>query len=463
LRKSELEFMSRWQIIVSAPLAALVLSSCASVSERAQALWPFGGGGSGASGPAEPQDGRISIVALEQKLEADATTSAIPVVLPPESPAVDWANAGGAVDNAPGARAWSGNLQVAWRRSAGNSEPRRSPFVSPPVVLNGGLFLVDGQHNVRAFDAATGAPRWSVNIRPERTRDRNAILGGVAASGNKVFVTSGYGEVVALEASNGSVLWRTKSSAPFHVPPTANDTRVFAITNDSEMMALDANDGRVLWSDQAIAEPARVLSSPSPAFAGDTVVAPFASGELIAFLPANGRRLWTDALTRAGRLNSLSAINDIAGRPVVADGVTYAVSHSGVLAAIDIRTGDRIWQRGAASIQTPLVAGNQLYVITIDGELIAFDRATGGIHWVKQLKRWEDENDREGRIAWTGPILAGGKLVLANSRGEVVLVDPVSGNIAQEQRLGQPFFVPPIVAGGLVYLLSAEGTLYALR
>ena len=95
---------------------------------------------------------------------------------------------------------------------------------------------------------------------------------------------------------------------------------------------------------------------------------------------ANGRRLWADSLSRAGRVTSLSAINDIAGRPVIDGGVVYAASHSGVLAAIDLRTGQRIWARAFASTQTPWVAGDVLYAVSVDGELAAFDRATGNVY-----------------------------------------------------------------------------------
>src|SRR5262249_954690 len=149
-------------------------------------------------------------------------------------------------------------------------------------------------------------------------------------------------------------------------------------------------------------------------------IAPFASGELIAFLAANGRRLWSDSLSRSGRLTSLSAINDIAGRPAMEGGTVYAASHSGVLAAIDVRSGQRIWARVFASTQTPWIAGDQLYAVSVDGELCAFNRETGNIYWVKQLRRYEHEDDHKGRVSWAGPILVGGRLVLANSLGDVI-------------------------------------------
>jgi outer membrane protein assembly factor BamB len=145
------------------------------------------------------------------------------------------------------------------------------------------------------------------------------------------------------------------------------------------------------------------------------------------------------------------------------DGVIYAASHSGVLAAIDQRSGQRVWARGLASTQTPLVAGDAVFVVTVDGELAAIERNTGQVFWVKQLARFEDEKERKGRIAWTGPILAGGKLVLASSKGEAVIVNPGDGEITKTVRVGAPVYIAPVAANGRVYLTTDDGRIVALR
>jgi outer membrane protein assembly factor BamB len=192
-------------------------------------------------------------------------------------------------------------------------------------------------------------------------------------------------------------------------------------------------------------------------------VAPFASGEVVALLAANGRRLWSDSLSRTGRLTSLSAINDIAGRPVVDNGVVYGASHSGVLAAIDQRTGQRLWARAFASTQTPWIAGDVLYAVSVDGELAAFDRTTGNAFWVSQLRRYRDEDDRTGRVAWTGPIMVNSQLVLANSLGDVIAVSPQTGQTVSTAEVGDPVFIPPVTANGDIFIVTDEARLIVLR
>ncbi|MEJ0059119.1 MAG: PQQ-binding-like beta-propeller repeat protein [Terricaulis sp.] len=430
--------MSRLGPIAAALAAAAALSACSTVSRVGDMF----GGGNDEPTQTAPEDGRISILTFEQALTPDPALAGRTVVVPPPAAAGDWSQPGGTIDNTPVHVAGTAGLQVAWRANLGAGSDRRVRLAAPPVISEGKLFFLDADHRVHAVDANTGDRLWTHELRPNEGEDRRARGGGVAASAGRVFVTTGFGFAVALNAQDGSEVWRAQAGAPFHAAPTVAGGRVYAVTNDSELVALNAGTGEVQWTYQAIAEPARILSASSPAVEGDTVIAPFASGEMIALISANGRRLWVDSLSRTGRLTSLSSINDIAGRPAIDNGVAYAASHSGLLAAVDVRSGTRIWSRAFASTQTPWIAGDVLYAVNIDGELVALDKTTGGVFWVRQLRRFEDEEDHEGRISWTGPILVGGKLVLANSLGEVVAVTPETGEVATHRRSRQAHLHP---------------------
>ncbi len=453
--------MSRLGPALAVLAAAAALSACSTVGRIGGALNPFDGG----DAPREtaPQDGRVSILAFEQELTPDASLAGRTIVVPPAVNMADWSQPGGTADNSPPNSIGAGVLERAFTANLGQGSTGRVQIAAPPVIADGQLYFLDADHRVVSMSASDGRRNWQQSIRPEDSRDRVARGGGVATAGGRVFVTTGFGFLVALDANTGAEVWRTSGGAPFLSAPTVSGGRVYAITSDSELLAFDAGSGEVLWTYQAIAETARILSAPSVAVEGESVIAPFASGEVAALLGANGRRLWTDSLSRTGSLTSLSAINDIAGRPVVDAGAVYAVSHSGVLAAIDLRSGQRGWARPFASTQTPWIAGEVLYAVSVDGELAAFDRQTGNVYWVQQLRRYRDEDDRTGRVAWTGPVMMGGRLILANSLGEVVAVSPENGQTVATGNAGKPVFIPPVVANGMVYLVTDEARLVAFR
>ena len=440
--------------------AAAALASCSTVSRIGGAINPFDN-----DEPSQtvPEDGRVSILAFEQQLTPDATLQGRSITPPAPVDMVDWSQPGGTADNSPPNSTGSGVLDRAWSTDLGEGSTDRVQIAAPPVIADGRLYFLDADHRVHAISAADGDRIWTQELRPNESRDRVARGGGVAAAGNRVFVTTGFGFMAALDGASGEQVWRTEAGAPFQSSPTVTGGRVYATTNDSELLAFDAGTGAVQWTYQAIAEPARILSAPSVAVDADSVVAPFASGELVSLLGANGRRLWTDSLSRSGRLTSLSAINDIAGRPVVDGGAVYAASHSGVLAAIDMRSGQRIWARSFASTQTPWVSGPVLYAVSVDGELVAFDRMTGNVYWMQQLRRYRDEEDRTGRVSWTGPIMVGSRLILASSQGDVIAVSPENGETVATARVGEAVFIPPVAANGQIYIVTDDARLVVFR
>jgi len=440
-------------------MAAAALSACSTV-QRVGSLFS---GTRHADHNAEPQEGRISILATDQTLTPDASLAGHTITPPPVEPIADWSQPGGNTTNTPPNASGAASLQLAWRANLGQGSNRLVAIAAPPVIAEGRLYFIDANQRVIAADASNGHPIWTETLRPRHGRDHFARGGGLAVSGGRVFAVTGYGFVVALDASNGHEIWRQDGGAPFQSAPAIADGRVFAINNDSELIAMSADSGEVQWNYQAIAEPARILAAPSVAVDGETVVAPFASGELVAMLSANGRRLWEDSLSRSGRLTSLSAINDIAGRPVISNGIAYAVSHSGVLVAVDIRTGDRKWAKPFASTQTPCLIGGVLYVVSVDGELAAFDADSGNVYWVHQLRRYQDETARRGRVAWTGPIMVDSKLILANSLGEVTAVSPADGSQLAHTNVHQPVYIPPITANDQIYLVSDQAQLFVLH
>jgi outer membrane protein assembly factor BamB len=415
-----------------------------------------------AKAPEVPLEGRISLLSFDQRLTADPDLSKRKPVIPAPFDLKEWTQPGGGADNAPGNIVADSSLSVAWRESLGGSS-RTERLSAPPIIVNGTLYVIDTGQNLRAMDAKTGRAMWSRSLRPAKGPDRSAIGGGVAFADGRVYAASGFGEIIAFDAQSGAEVWRARANAPFHAAPTAAGGRVFAVTNDSELVAVDAASGQVLWNYQAISEPARILAASSPAVVDDVVYAPFASGELVALQVTNGHRLWNEQLTRTGKYTSLSAINDIAGRPVVSGGVIYAASHSGKIEAIDGRSGQAIWERLVASTQTPCVVGDAVYVVTIEGELAAMDRQTGAAFWVTQLPRYENTKKNKGRIAWSGPIMVGGQLFLASSEGEAVLIDPTDGSNKQKIKIGKPVFLPPVAADATIYLVSDDGALIALR
>ncbi|MET0546537.1 MAG: PQQ-binding-like beta-propeller repeat protein [Caulobacterales bacterium] len=439
------------------------LASCSTAAKMGDALNPFNDGAKKKAATAEEKAGRISILTFEQKLAPDEAVASETFILPDPVDVTAWPQPGGPASNAPGAIAGDGDLSVAWKKGAGSGGARRERVTAPPVIADGKIFVLDAKYNVTALSESKGGSIWKRSLQPKKGKDKLSVGGGIAYGDGRIYVATGFGFIAALDAATGKEIWRSKEDAPFSGAPTYDSGKVYASGNDSEIFAMDAATGEELWTYQAIAEPARVLSASSAAVDGDLVVAPFPSGEIVGLNAGNGQRLWSDALTRAGQLTSLASINDIAGRPVISNGMIFAMSQSGLIAAIDERSGQRIWTRPLASIQTPLVVGEYVFAVSVDGEVVSMKRDTGAIRWVKQLTRYTNVKKKKGRIVWAGPLMVGGQLVLASSEGKVNILDPGTGDVKKTLKIGNSVTVPPIAANQTVYLLNENADLIALR
>ncbi len=456
-------------------LAAALMSLTACSSNPISGL--FGGDDDDETdGEAPDDEDRISILALEQELTADPRYAGATIEIPPSYVNSSWTQPGGEADHTLHHLSATLTMEEIWKVDVGDASQRRARLTSPPIVVDNRIFVIDAAAQVSSFDVETGDLIWRTELTPEikeRFRIRDLLRGpdaaeigfggGVAFDQGRLFITSGFGFVAAIDAQSGEEIWRVATDAPVRTPPTAYRGRVYLSTNTNEFLALEQSTGEKAWSFQSFEESARFLSSSSPAAAGDLVVAPFSSGELVAFLADNGRSVWDTTLVRQTRLTALSSLNDIAGSPVIDRGLVYVVSHGGRFSAIDIRTGEAAWETEIASLQMPWVAGDYIFLVSIDGELVCVSRQDGGVVWVTQLHRYKNEKKKKGRISWAGPVLAGDHLVLVSTEKEIVKVSPQTGEVISTDKLDGGSVVAPIVAGEKIFVLTEEGKLIALR
>ena len=406
---------------------------------------------------------RLSVIFLEQQLKPDPGADLLTVRLPPPYVNADWPQAGGYPHHAMHHLDAADVLAEAWRVRIGRGTDGDGPALSPPVIAGGRVFTMDSRSLISALDATTGARLWTVDTRPGDD-DEGAYGGGLALSGGWLFGATGLGRVLALDAETGALQWRHSIGVPVRAAPTVSGGRVFGVSHDNRLWALDAGNGALLWSHAAIEESAGFLGGASPAVDGGIVVAPFSSGELTAHRVENGRTVWADILGVQGvRIGSIATFNDIDGHPVSDRGMVFAIGHGGRTVAIDARSGRRMWERDIAGLDTPWVAGDYLFVTTADGELVCMSRERGAILWVQPLPRFEDPEDREDPIFWSGPALVGDRLIVTGSDGSVLSISPYDGRYLGAYNAGGAVRLPPVVADRTLYILTDDADLIALR
>lgn len=189
----------------------------------------------------------------------------------------------------------------------------------------------------------------------------------------------------------------------------------------------------------------------------------FSSGEITALHVENGGFAWSDSLSSTQKFGGIGSLTDIKALPVIDKGLLIAMNFSGRMAAIDIRSGGRIWERDIGSSNTPWIAGEVIYVLSADNNLMALNRQTGLIHWITGQDNYENADKRKNPINWQGPILVNGRLITVGSHGITKEHSATTGEFLREWKTSKNISITPIVAGQTLYLLSEKGTLYAYK
>jgi outer membrane protein assembly factor BamB len=405
---------------------------------------------------------RVSILVSENEVETDKTIADVQVLLP--APAVNdaWTQPGGNPAKSMGQLALGDQPQRAWQASIDGGSNRQR-LGAAPVIADNKLFVTDVTATVHAFAADTGAALWSAGITEGKLNSAARFGGGVSYDDGKLYATDGVGDVVAMNAADGAILWRAKPGAPLRGSPTVANGAVYVLTQDNQVFSLNQADGKVQWVQSGTLETQGVFGVAAPAVSQGTVVAGFSSGELSAYRYENGRILWQDALSRTSVTTSVSSLSDIDAAPVIDGGRVYAVGQGGRMVALELSTGQRLWEQNFAGISTPWIAGEWLFVVTDDARLVCLSRSNGKARWIAQLPRFQNEKKRSNAITWFGPILAGNRLVLTNSRGEINFVSPTDGTVSSTIETKTPFSLPPVVANSTLYTLDQKGKVTAYR
>jgi outer membrane protein assembly factor BamB len=376
-----------------------------------------------------------------------------------------WPQAGGKPDHAMHNLALSDKaLKKAWSSSIGAGSRKNLPLTAQPIVLGQSIFALDTDGILSSFSTENGNRRWSVDVTdPDEEDDDSVISGGIAADAGIIYVTAGYDEIVAVDGQKGDIKWRAKLSSPSRAAPTIVGGRVFVTTLSNSIFALDATNGAVQWEFSGLGQSTGLVGAASPAATDDLVVPAFSSGEIYAIRSGNGSVAWSDNLASSVKLGGMSGLSDIRGLPVVDDNVVYAISFGGKVAAIDLMTGARIWQRDISGAKTPWISGNRIYLISSESQIVALDKDKGTVVWVSQLARFKDKVERTGQIFWSGPLMAGGRLMAFSTDGRVAEISPEKGTLIREWDSGEDVRISPVIAGETLYILSDDGDLTAYR
>lgn len=397
--------------------------------------------------------------------EVNTANEARPLALTAPVANADWPQVGGSATHAIAQPALGGSLTQIFAVNIGQGDSRQARITAAPVVAGGVIYTLDARARVTAT-ATSGAPVWAVDVTPVTDGGSDASGGGISVAGGRVFVATGFGELTVLDAATGGVLWTQDLNAPGGPAPTVSGDIVYVVSRDGRALALDVATGLVRWQLAGTPSGANVSGGAGAAVTPEIAIFPFPSGEVMAVFPQGGLRRWAQVIAgdRPGSA-AAAAATDIAGDPVIAGDTVYVGNISGRLVALNVASGDRIWTATEGVVSPVVPAGGSVFLVNDVNELVRLDNADGSVIWRTALPRFVEDRARRQRtiFAQHGPVLAGGRLIVASAEGIIRQFDPTSGASLGDIVLPGGAASDPVVAGGTLYVVTKGGQLVAFR
>ena len=322
-----------------------------------------------------------------------------------------------------------------WRFPVGDS------VVTSAAVVNGVVY-VEGNDNIYALDAYTGAELWSYPMTYHEMYSSPAVSEGVLFAGVA-------GKLLALDASSGTEVWSYPTENPKDrviSSPAVVDGVVYVGFPEGTLYALNASTGSKIWDYTTKDMGNGVAIQSSPAVVDGVVYFGSLDHNVYALKASTGEKIWNHTV----RLSVSSA-------PAVSGGVVYVSSHFGYLYVLKAASGEELWHFTVSdNVQSledysPTVAGGVVYVRSSDnGELYALDASNGDL-------KWENRDHgplyvRGSSAAIVGDVVYSGTSALNASTGEELWQFPTNDAI----------YASPGVSNGVLYIASTDGYFYAI-
>lgn len=307
------------------------------------------------------------------------------------------------------------------------------------------VFASSGSGQLALIDVTSGADVWRIQLGV-------ALTAGVGADGHLAAVVSERNEVIAV--AGGKEVWRQRLTSAVYTPPLVAGQRVFVVGADRTVSAFDGNTGTRLWSqskssDGLVLRQAGVLTA-----VGDTLVVGL-GGRLVGFNPNNGSVRWDVAMATPRGGNDVERLVDLLAPVSRLGNELCARAYQTAVACVDAQNGRLKWTQ-IADGRTGVTGDDKLVIGTeSDGRVMAWQRSTG-------QKAWSDSSLLHRDLG--SPLILGRSVAVPDGLGLVHLLSREDGHaMARLTTDGSPAATAPVLAGDTLMVITRNGNLFAWR
>ena len=337
------------------------------------------------------------------------------------------------------------NVKRLWSAKVGD-EAEFLRIALRPAGDGNRIYAASRDGNVVAFDPESGRQAW-------RTQLETELSAGPGVGENLVVVAAADGYVIALDAATGGESWRSAAYGEMLSQPVVKGDTVVVLTIDNLLRGLSVFDGSERWIVEQSTPRLTMRGSSTPAVVGNTVIAGFDNGRLVAADMSDGKIEWESMLSPPSGRSDLERLADIDGQIAVVGQDIYAAGYQGRVAALASESGQVLWARELSSYEGVAADWNSVYTVNEQGEIVALSRRNGAETWRQaSLLRREP----------TLPVPFSTMVVVGDLEGYLHFFSNVDGEPVARLRMGsEAISNEPVVVANRLYVQSDSGRIAA--
>ena len=296
-----------------------------------------------------------------------------------------------------------------------------------------------------ALNAPDGQVLW-------RMRVPDGLSAGVGADERNVAVVTNSNELLLIQSAE--VRWRVRLPARVLTPPLVAGGRVFVALSDRSSMAFDGSTGARLWTQTRDGDPLVLRQAGVLLAVGNTLVVG-GLGRLQGLNPSNGRVIWDAPLATPRGTNEVERLVDVVGPVSRVGNSVCARAFNATVGCVDASTGRVVWTRpsqGALGVH-----GDAQHVVGSDsaGRLVAWRRDIGEPLWTLERLKYR---------GLTAPLVLNGYAVVGDEEGVVHGVNLKNSEDVWRWRAdGSAIVGAPVSTHAWVLVQTRKGGVYAWR
>ena len=275
--------------------------------------------------------------------------------------------------------AHSEELNVKWLLDVLSTSPAGS-FV--PTLDNGTIFTADKDGNIFRIDQTDGTII-------SHFHSKRKFSSGTAVSSNSIFVTTVDGYLLSIDKVARKINWQAELPTISVETPQVSNGIVVVRTNDSEILAYNASNGSLLWVYQkSIPSLTLRVYNTFQIIGKDVVIVGQPSGRMSLLNLNTGVPIWENYVALPSGATDLDKMNDVSVRPVLNGNQICVATYNGKITCIDAMNSSKIWANNFSTSYGILVDEQNVYSLSQDGVLYAYDKNNGNKIWSNDVLQY---------------------------------------------------------------------------